>query len=90
MQEQQSKKAPKTEEEKGSDSEPEEEEEAHYAKGNSVFDAPVTNLAAGLQLGFTPSTAGKGPCPSRPPSLVPQRSLCSHDVLCKLDVQAVF
>ena len=32
------------------------EEEA--ARGNSVFAAPVTNLAAGVQLGFTPSSAG--------------------------------
>ncbi|DBB00990.1 TPA: hypothetical protein ACH3X1_000896 [Trebouxia sp. C0004] len=42
---------------------PEEEEEVvtevEAAKGNSVFDAPVPNLAAGLQLGFTPSSAGK-------------------------------
>ena len=53
MQEQRHRKA---EEEK--EFEPEEEDVAQEAKGNSVFDAPVTNLAAGLQLGFTPSTAG--------------------------------
>ena len=45
----------------------EEEEEAgtevQAAKGNSVFDAPVPNLAAGVQLGFTPSSAG-GPTTS--------------------------
>ncbi|KAA6417542.1 MAG: hypothetical protein FRX49_12475 [Trebouxia sp. A1-2] len=33
--------------------------EVEAAKGNSVFDAPVPNLAAGVQLGFTPSSAGK-------------------------------
>ncbi|KAL0047228.1 hypothetical protein WJX82_010183 [Trebouxia sp. C0006] len=42
---------------------PEEEEEVgtqvQAAKGNSVSDAPVPNLAAGVQLGFTPSSAGK-------------------------------
>ena len=37
--------------------------EAQAAKGNSVFDAPVPNLAAGVQLGFTPSSAG-GPATS--------------------------
>jgi hypothetical protein len=46
---------------------PEEEEEAgtevQAAKGNSVFNAPVPNLAAGVQLGFTPSSAG-GPATS--------------------------
>ncbi len=46
---------------------PEEEEEVgtevQAAKGNSVFDAPVPNLAAGVQLGFTPSSAG-GPATS--------------------------
>lgn len=55
MQERQNRQGPKAEEQ---EFEPEEEEEAQEAKGNSVFDAPVTNLAAGLQLGFTPSTAG--------------------------------
>ena len=40
-------------------SEDEEQEEVPAAKGNSVFDAPVVNLAAGRQLGFTPSTAGR-------------------------------
>ena len=62
MQEQHSRKA-----EGEKEFEPEEEEEA---KGNSVFDAPVTNLAAGLQLGFTPSTAGtQAPVFSCPVSL---------------------
>jgi len=46
---------------------PEEEEEVgtevEAARGNSVFDAPVPNLAAGVQLGFTPSSAG-GPATS--------------------------
>ena len=49
---------------------PEEDERRHHnkqdeavteveaARGNSVFAAPVSNLAAGVQLGFTPSSAG--------------------------------
>lgn len=72
MQEQQNRKGSKAEEEK--EFEPEEDEEAREAKGNSVFDAPVTNLAAGLQLGFTPSTAGT-------PFVPPNNPSCTHDVL---------
>lgn len=87
MQEQQSKKASKAEEEKEeSESEPQ-EEEARYAKGNSVFDAPVTNLAAGLQLGITPSTAGKPPCAAL---FVPRSFSCSHDMLHKANAQSSF
>ena len=56
VQEQQSRRGSKAEEEEEQESE--EEAEVQDAKGNSVFDAPVVNLAAGLQLGFTPSTAG--------------------------------
>ena len=41
-----------------SDEEEEAQTEAVKTKGNSVSAAPVANLAAGLQLGFTPSTAG--------------------------------
>lgn len=71
MQEQQSRKGSKAEEE--GEFEPEDDEEVQEAKGNSVFDAPVVNLAAGLQLGFTPSTAGKpsalAPSPPHPMGL---------------------
>ena len=56
MQERQNRKGSEAEEER--EVEPEEEEEAQETKGKSVLDASVTNLAAGLQLGFTPSTAG--------------------------------
>ena len=52
-----------------------EEEEAQEAKGNSVFDAPVMNLAAGLQLGFTPSTAGT--------PLVPPATTAVHRMCCE-------
>lgn len=59
MQEQQNRRGSQAEEEEEQESD--EEAEVQDAKGNSVFDAPVVNLAAGLQLGFTPSTAGDTP-----------------------------
>ena len=47
------------------------------AKGNSVFDAPKVDLAAGRQLGFTPSSAGDLPfCYHVQKSLFSSRSPC--------------
>ena len=65
MQEQESRKSLKAGEEE--QQVPEEDEEPQDAKGNSVFDAPIVNLAAGLQLGFTPSTAGDATTPLTSP-----------------------
>lgn len=51
-------KAAEGEEQQHSEEEEEVGTEVEAAKGNSVFAAPVPNLAAGVQLGFTPSSAG--------------------------------
>ena len=53
-----------------SESEEEEEQEIAPAKGNSVFDAPKVDLAAGRQLGFTPSSAGNLSLGSSTPQFV--------------------
>ncbi len=51
---------------------------AGEAKGNSVSAAPVTNLAAGVQLGFTPSTAGNIHLALNPYQTTPHRTTLHH------------